>query len=76
MSLSILTFLHLAVSEDDSLKDDNHSNCTLLHANETILQIKGLLIKIKGFIYLDKRLQDLTPFGRVIKEKSNLSDFM
>ena len=27
-------------------------------------------------LYLDKHLQDLTPFGRVIKEKSNLSDLM
>ena len=26
------TVVHLAVFEDDSLKDDNHENCTLLHA--------------------------------------------
>ena len=29
-STSLLTYLHLAVYEDDSLKDDNHGNCTLI----------------------------------------------
>ena len=50
-SLSILTSLHLAVYEDDSLKDKNHGNSTLLYANEIILQIGHLifgLLKDKG----------------------------